>query len=133
MPSKRFAEFGIVPRANAKCVHCGALERHRLVWLYFERMTDLFDGRPKSTLHVAPEQMFENLLKRYLGSCYLTADLHKGNLSERVFLFELFIVLLPKKIVISFTDNPELVVVLVVISNDLITPKNHKYSKQHIL
>jgi len=38
-----------------------------------------------------------------------------------------------KKIIIVFSDNPELVVVLVVISNDLIAPENHKYSKQNIL
>ena len=38
-----------------------------------------------------------------------------------------------KKIIIVFSDNPELVVVLVVIFNDLITPENHKYSKQNIL
>jgi len=39
----------------------------------------------------------------------------KGNLSERVFLFEVFIVLSPKKIVIVFTVNPELFVVAVVV------------------
>lgn len=82
MPSKRFGEFGVVPRKDAKCLWCGALERHRLLWLYFRRMTDLFDGRPKSMLHVAPERAFENLLKRCLGSGYLTADLH--NLSAMV-------------------------------------------------
>ena len=89
MPSKKFREFGIIPRANAKCVRCGALERHRLVWLYFERMTDLFDRRPKRTLHVAPEQMFENLLKHYLGSYYLTADLHNPNAMVRMDITEI--------------------------------------------
>lgn len=73
--SSRFGQFGIVPRADARCPSCGALERHRFVWLYFERMTDLFDGCRKRVLHVAPERIFENLLKRHLGSGYLTADL----------------------------------------------------------
>lgn len=76
MSSKRFVEFGIVPRADAKCIRCGALERHRLVWLYFERMTDLFDGRAKSILHIAPERTFQILLKRHSGSKYLSADLY---------------------------------------------------------
>ena len=84
MPSERFVEAGIVPREDAKCLRCGARERHRLVWLYFERMTDLFNGHPKSMLHVAPEQAFEHLLKNRLGSGYLTADLHKSDAMVRM-------------------------------------------------
>jgi SAM-dependent methyltransferase len=76
MQSERFVEYGIVPRTDAKCIRCGALERHRLVWLYFERMTDLFDGTPKAILHVAPERTFQTLLKRHSGSKYLSADLY---------------------------------------------------------
>lgn len=84
MPSERFGEVGIVPREDAKCTSCGARERHRLVWLYFKRMTDLFDGCPKNMLHVAPERTFENLLKHHLGSGYLTADLHKSSAMVRM-------------------------------------------------
>ena len=84
IPSEKFEEVGIVPREDAKCRWCGARERHRLVWLYFKKRTDLFDGCPKSMLHVAPERMFENLLKRYLGSGYLTADLHNPNAMVRM-------------------------------------------------
>lgn len=71
----KFQEFGIVPRKDAQCVRCGALERHRFVWLYFNKMTDLFDGRPKRVLHVAPEPTFEQRLKNRLGNAYITADL----------------------------------------------------------
>jgi predicted SAM-dependent methyltransferase len=84
MPSRRFAEFGIVPREDAKCIWCGALERHRLVWLYFKKMTDLFDGRPKSVLHIAPERMFENLLKHQFNSGYFTADLSDSKAMVRM-------------------------------------------------
>jgi SAM-dependent methyltransferase len=56
-------------------MYCNSLERHRLVWLYFEKMTDLFDGAPKTMLHVAPEPMIQGLLKERLASGYLTADL----------------------------------------------------------
>lgn len=76
-PSKKFGEAGIAPRKEARCMYCGALERHRLTWLYFKKMTDLFDGRPKHMLHVAPEPFFENRLKRQLGNGYLTSDLYK--------------------------------------------------------
>jgi SAM-dependent methyltransferase len=57
------------------CVHCGALERHRFVWLYLNRKTDLFDGRTKRMLHVAPERCFEYRLKECLGGSYVTSDL----------------------------------------------------------
>jgi len=72
---RKFEKFGVVPRQDARCVRCGALERHRLVWLYFKKMTDLFDGRPKKMLHVAPEKAFTNRLKKMLGEGYLTSDL----------------------------------------------------------
>ncbi len=73
--ARDFADYGIVPRADALCRYCGALERHRLTWLYFTRETDLFDGGDRRVLHVAPEAVFERLFRRRLGSGYLTADL----------------------------------------------------------
>lgn len=57
------------------CPHCEALERHRFVWLYFAKCTNLFDGRAKKMLHVAPEISFEDRLKQRLGGSYITADL----------------------------------------------------------
>lgn len=74
--SRRFRQFGSPPREDAQCVHCGALERHRLLWLHLLRKTDLFDGTPKTMLHVAPESCFESRLKQRLGDGYLTADLY---------------------------------------------------------
>lgn len=73
--SRRFGPFGIVTREDAQCVHCGALERHRLVWLFLEKNTNLFDGKTKTMLHIAPEPCFESLFKSRLGGDYLTADL----------------------------------------------------------
>lgn len=73
--SKRFNEFGRVPRENAQCPHCGALERHRFVWNFFNLRTDLFNGRPKRMLHIAPEPCLELILKNRLGDNYITADL----------------------------------------------------------
>ena len=73
--SSRFRAFGLVPRADAQCTHCGALERHRLLWFYLTNQTDLFDGWAKKMLHVAPERCFESRLRKRLGKNYLTADL----------------------------------------------------------
>jgi Methyltransferase domain len=70
-----FLPFGTPPRPGAMCPRCDALERHRLVWLYFQRRTDLFDGRPKRFLHVAPERCFESRLRKCFGTSYISADL----------------------------------------------------------
>ncbi len=74
--SSEFEAFGVVPRADARCPACGALERHRLVWLYFMRRTDLFDERQKDILHLAPEPCFSERLKSRFAQGYLTADLN---------------------------------------------------------
>jgi SAM-dependent methyltransferase len=73
--SRRFKQYRYHPNPEAMCIHCGALERHRFVWLYLQSRTDLFDGRPKRVLHVAPEPCFDERLKQRLGDGYLTADL----------------------------------------------------------
>jgi predicted SAM-dependent methyltransferase len=73
--SKRFGKFGLDSRDDAQCLYCGSLERHRLTWLYFERMTNLFDKDPKKMLHVAPEACFEERLKKQLGMGYISADI----------------------------------------------------------
>lgn len=82
--SRRFRPFGISRRKAAQCLHCGALERHRLVWLYLHTMTDLFDGLPKSVLHIAPESCFVARFKELLGDGYLTADLNSRRAMVRM-------------------------------------------------
>ncbi len=82
--SRKFRQGGSVAREDARCPRCGALERHRLVWLYFAHRTNLFDGQPKRMLHVAPEQCFERRLKERLGAGYLTADLLDPHVMERL-------------------------------------------------
>lgn len=73
--SRKFGASGSPPRPDAQCMFCGALERHRLVWHYFEAKTNLFDEKPKKVLHVAPEKFFEKRLRKRLGKNYITADL----------------------------------------------------------
>ncbi len=58
------------------CIHCESMERHRLLWLYLKKETDLFDGTPKRVLHVAPEECLKSRLKeRFQNDEYITADL----------------------------------------------------------
>lgn len=77
--SRQFLDGGIVPRADAQCAHCGAFERHRLLWIYLSEHTNLFDGHKKEMLHVAPEKCFESRFREKIGKGYLTADLLDPN------------------------------------------------------
>lgn len=70
-----FLPAGLPRRPNARCPVCGCLERHRLAWLYFRDRTDLFDGRAKSFLHVAPEPQLARVLSRLRALDYVSADL----------------------------------------------------------
>ena len=72
---RSFKAYGVVPRPEARCPICGALERHRLIHLYMTRKTDLFDGRQKKMLHVAPERELSRWLQRTEYIDYLSADL----------------------------------------------------------
>ena len=72
---RRFARYGAIPRKDALCIRCNSLERHRLLWLYVNKKTDLFDARPKKMLHVAPESCLEERFRQRLAAGYITADL----------------------------------------------------------
>jgi len=52
---REFLPYG--NRPNALCPRCSSLERHRLLWLYFQEKTNLFSS-PLKVLHVAPEKIF---------------------------------------------------------------------------
>ena len=66
----------VTSREDALCPRCLSLERHRMIWLWIERHTDLFDSRPQ-LLHIAPEVSLMRHFKRlYRGTGnYVTADL----------------------------------------------------------
>ena len=62
---------------RALCPKCLSLERHRLLWLYLTRETDLLTAFPR-TLHIAPEVCIMRHLKPHFKSHpgqYVTADL----------------------------------------------------------
>ncbi len=75
---RKFLPYGYVTsRDNALCPNCLSLERHRLLWLWLQRESDLFERRPR-LLHVAPEVcLMRHLRKVYKGheEDYVTADL----------------------------------------------------------
>lgn len=75
---RRFLPYGYVAsRPHALCPSCLALERHRLLWLYLTRETDLPTARPR-TLHIAPEVCLMRHLRPLFATAperYVTADL----------------------------------------------------------
>ncbi len=75
---RKFLPYGYTQqRENALCPSCLALERHRLLWLYLSRETQIERQRP-TLLHIAPEvslmQKFKKIYKGF-NKRYITADL----------------------------------------------------------
>ncbi len=75
---RKFLPYGYATqRENALCPNCLSLERHRLLWLYLTRETDIFTTHP-NMLHIAPEVAIMKRLRRAYASTpnrYITADL----------------------------------------------------------
>jgi SAM-dependent methyltransferase len=69
----RFLPFGIGQRRNAVCPHCGSVERHRFLWLFLVRRTDLFRRRYR-VLHTAPEPAIAARLSRRRNLHYRSVD-----------------------------------------------------------
>ncbi len=61
-------------RPNARCPRCGSLERHRMVWLWLQRSTDLLTAR-RRVLVVAPEEFLQDTLRARANLDYLSVDL----------------------------------------------------------
>lgn len=72
---KKFLPFGADKRPNALCPGCFALERHRMIWRYFQERTDLYTADHKM-LHVAPEFIFQRRFKAMKNLNYLSSDLY---------------------------------------------------------
>ena len=59
---------------NAVCPWCGSHVRHRALWLYIERRTNLLT-KPTRLLHLAPEHVLTKRLRALPNIDYLSADL----------------------------------------------------------
>ena len=79
-----FLEFGVNRRADACCPRCGSLERHRFTIFFLREKTNLFDGKPRKLLHIAPETAFVQIFAETVGDGYLTADLMAEGVMEKM-------------------------------------------------
>jgi len=75
---EEFLPFGLNPRKNAMCPKCKSLERHRLLWLYFQQQSCLFSESLK-VLHFAPEQCMQQQFVSMKNLDYTSADLYAKN------------------------------------------------------
>ena len=82
--SRKFATFGDPPRQEARCVWCSSLERHRLVFLYFQRRLASVNRVGGQALHVAPEKCLEPVLRRMFGDGYRTGDIRHARADVRL-------------------------------------------------
>jgi len=71
-----FSSYGHI-RKKVQCPKCGALERHRLMWLYLQNKTNLLNTDTR-LLHFAPELILQKKFKSMSNIDYTSADLfHK--------------------------------------------------------
>jgi SAM-dependent methyltransferase len=70
---RRLLPAGVVKRPDAGCPGCSSLERHRLLWLYLQRESDIAVGQ-KRILHIAPEFCLMRVLKKMPQVDYVTVD-----------------------------------------------------------
>ncbi len=79
----KFGRGGVERRDDAQCVNCGALERHRFLWLYLQREMKINEQRNLNVLHFAPEKYLENKL-RMIFNHYITADIGGDDVDIKV-------------------------------------------------
>ncbi|RIA10271.1 methyltransferase family protein [Flavobacteriaceae bacterium MAR_2010_72] len=73
---KFFVPGGMNYRLHARCYHCNSLERHRLLFLYFDMKLKLFKTRTQlKVLHFAPERFFYDLFSNLEHIDYMPCDL----------------------------------------------------------
>lgn len=72
-----FSPFGRIPREDARCPRCGSLERHRLLWLFFQRKTALFSDQLR-VIHFSPMSCFAARLSKKKNLDYNTVDIKEG-------------------------------------------------------
>jgi SAM-dependent methyltransferase len=70
-----FLPAGVLKRANAKCLKCGSLERHRTLWLYLREETNVFSAKNK-ILHIAPENQLYKRFTRLSNIEYYPIDIN---------------------------------------------------------
>lgn len=106
--------YGSSQRQNVLSPSTLSLERHRLMWLYLERYTNLFESAPSRSikvLHVAPEQCFHQRFQSLLHLDVVTFDQYsplatvKGDLKALPFEDRVFDIVFCNHVLEHITDD----------------------------
>lgn len=71
-------------RNKARCPACGSLERHRLIYSYYEKTILLEKKTNKIFLHFAPESSLADRLCSHFGNGYISADLYNKKAEREI-------------------------------------------------
>jgi SAM-dependent methyltransferase len=74
----RFARTSPGGRDRGVCPRCGSRQRHRLLWLYLERCTELTTTANARVLQFAPDASIERRLRAIPALRYSSADIEPG-------------------------------------------------------
>lgn len=75
--------FHIRQFVGNSCPRCDAGSRHRALWLYLNRRSDLFNKRTK-LLHFAPEHCLHKRIRKHKNIEYLSGDLTSTRAMEKI-------------------------------------------------
>lgn len=79
-----FEPYGVVKREKAMCPYCKSLERHRLIYLFFERnYSSIFKNKDIKLLHFAPERIFYNYFTQFDHVDYYPVDIDPETYAKR--------------------------------------------------
>ncbi len=70
--------------SDAVCPNCGSGVRHRSLWLFLERRTDLFKSKDKKLLYFAPHFYIDKKFKKLNNLNYLSADINAKRAMEKI-------------------------------------------------
>lgn len=73
----RFNVVGCGKRKKVLCLRCGAIDRFRWIDWCFKHKTSLYK-KPHDILHIAPEKLIADKLKKVSKERYVTGDINPG-------------------------------------------------------
>lgn len=68
---------------NAQCPVCRSSDRVRLLYLFLKNKTNIFTKKTRF-LHIAPEKPLEKIFHNHRNISYLTTDIEKENVMEKM-------------------------------------------------
>lgn len=81
---RKYMAYRSKGEGNPTCPRCRTSRRHRHYWHYVNQFTDLFDGRRKQVLHLAPEHYLEPILRKRLGKDYVPAGYNDPRVKKTI-------------------------------------------------